>query len=72
MGIIRRMGKEGDVPTRWEVGDEGQIQIARERFDECIRKGGLAFNLDSDPGERIREFDPNAKENVLMPQIAGG
>jgi hypothetical protein len=74
MGIIRRMGKEGDVPTKWEFGDVESTKVAEERFAEGIKRGMLAFNLDkpSEPGEAINAFDPSAREIVLIPQIAGG
>jgi len=74
MGILRRMGKDGDIPTRWELDDEGSIQVARETFDQALHRRMLAFRLDAgrEPGEQIKEFDPSAKEIVLIPQIAGG
>jgi hypothetical protein len=72
MGILRRMGKQGDVPTKWELDDNGSIQVAEERFNDAIRNHMLAFNMDAGEGERISKFDPNAKEIVLIPQIAGG
>lgn len=75
MGVIRRMGKEGDTETRWSVGNDGEIKIAKERFDESIKRGMLAFSLESlgkCEGEQIMEFDPNANEIVLIPKIAGG
>ena len=72
MGVIRRMGKAGDIATKWELDDDGSIQVARERFDEALRNRMLAFNMDVGEGERITAFDPSAKEIVLIPQIAGG
>lgn len=72
MGILRRMGKQGDVPTKWELNDEGSIQVARERFDDAMKNRMLAFDMDEGEGSRIKEFDPNAREIVLIPQIAGG
>lgn len=72
MGVIRRMGKEGDIPTKWELDDEGSIKLAQDRFNEALRNKMLAFNMDEGEGERITSFDPKAKEIVLIPQIAGG
>lgn len=74
MGVLRRMGKQGDVPTLWELDDAGSVQVARERFDDAIGRRMLAFNLapGGEPGEQITEFDPTAKEIVLIPMIAGG
>ena len=72
MGMLRRMGKQGDVPTKWELDDEGTIKVAESRFNDAIKSGMLAFNMDEGEGERIRTFDPKAREIVLIPQIAGG
>lgn len=72
MGVLRRMGKQGDVPTKWELDDDGSIKVAQERFDDAMRNRMLAFNMDVGEGERITSFDPKAKEIVLIPQIAGG
>lgn len=74
MGIIRRMGKEGDTETRWSVDDAGQIKVAKERFDDSLKRGMLAFSLlgSFGEGEPLKEFDPKAEEIVLIPRIAGG
>ena len=72
MGVLRRMGKQGDIPTKWELDDQGSVQVATERFNEALRNHMLAFNMDEGEGQRISTFDPSAKEIVLIPQIAGG
>jgi hypothetical protein len=74
MGILRRMGRQGDIPTQWEIDDEGSVREAQKHFDEMIGKGGLAFKFDKDggEGEQIDAFDPNAKEIIVTPRIAGG
>lgn len=72
MGVLRRMGRQGDVPTRWEVDDEGQVVEAAKRFNDALKHGMLAFDLTTEPGEQIKVFKPAAKEIVLIPQIAGG
>jgi hypothetical protein len=72
MGVLRRMGKDGDIPTKWELDDEGSVQVARERFDDALGRKMLAFKMDGGEGEQIKEFDPSAKEVVLIPAIAGG
>jgi len=68
------LGKEGDTEARWEVGNDGEIEVAKERFDESLKRGMLAFSFvtPGEGGDPIKVFDPNAKEIVLIPQIAGG
>ena len=72
MGVIRRMGKQGDIPTKWELDDEGSVKQAQSVFDDAMRAKMLAFNMDEGGGEQIKSFDPKAREIVLIPQIAGG
>lgn len=73
--VLRRIGKQGDVEHRWEVGtDDGRIQEAESTFNEMLKKGGLAFGFNAPGGEgrQLDAFDPGVKEIVVFPRIAGG
>lgn len=69
MGVIRKLGVEGDVETAWEVGDDGTVKEARQVFDLAVKeKQYLAFA----DGEQVREFVPEAGEIILTRRLVGG
>ena len=73
--VLRRIGKQGDVEHRWEVGlDDGRIHEAERTFNKMLSNGGLAFGFDKpdDVGRQLDAFDPAVKEIVVFPRIAGG
>ncbi len=53
MGVLRRMGKDGDIPTKWELDDAGSIQVAQEKFNDALGRRMLAFKMDAGEGERF-------------------
>ncbi len=73
MGIIRWMSAEGDTELTWDHADPYSIDRAREMIERAFREGRGVFNLKQDGvGERLHEFDPYAREIVVIPQIKGG
>lgn len=48
--------------------------MAQDTFEAQLKKGHLAFALDKNgqQGEQIKEFDPNLKNIILVPQMKGG
>jgi hypothetical protein len=75
MGTLRILdGRHGDLETPWARGDATALQTAETRFDEMVKKGYLAFDVEpgTNQGEQIRRFNPEAKEIVLVPQMRGG
>lgn len=75
MGMLRILdGRHGDLETPWEVNDQPATDTARERFEDAIKRGYVAFDVEAgtNQGEQIKKFDPAAKEIVLIPQMRGG
>lgn len=73
MGIIRWMCADGDTQLAWDTCNPASIDRAREMIERAFREGRGVFGLDeTGVGVRLREFDPNAREIVVIPQIKGG
>jgi len=81
MGKMRTMGRRGDTTLVWgedtatadeEFTDEATV---RAQFDAIVKDQGFtAFSTRTvgEPADRVTEFDPNAKELILVPPMAGG
>lgn len=61
------------VTLTWRVEDAGEVASAKERFEQYVSCGWLAFTIK--PGDRkiqIFEFDPELESVVLIPFAEGG
>ena len=65
---------KGDRTVGWDPSDEGEVQRARELFDELRTKTGhMAYVLeDGRRGRQLTEFDPTAREIIIAPPLRGG
>jgi hypothetical protein len=73
MGTIRWMCSEGDRQVTWSVTDAASLDSAREMVERAFAEGRGVFRIGEDGvGERLHEFDPQAREIVVIPQIKGG
>ena len=74
------MDKTGDTKVVWDPHDEESVAEARRTFN-MLKKKNFAFfrqkgskgNVgSSEKGKVIREFDPDAREIIAVPPLAGG
>jgi len=73
MGTIRWMSAEGDTQVAFDETDTASMERAREMIERAFGEGRGVFAVDEEGvGVRLREFDPRAKEIVVIPQIKGG
>jgi len=73
MGVIRWMGPEGDTQVAWDEQDTASMERAQQMIERAFREGRGVFGVDDQGvGVRLHEFDPKAKEIVVIPQIKGG
>jgi hypothetical protein len=73
MGMIRWMSHEGDTQVAWDRTDTESLDRARTMIERAFEEGRGVFTVDEEGvGVRMREFDPNAREIVVIPQIKGG
>jgi hypothetical protein len=72
---MRVMGKPGDTRVAWDPANTEEVRHARQMFDDLVRdKRYAAFRI-AEPGargERITRFDPDAREILMVPPVAGG
>jgi hypothetical protein len=69
-GILRVLSSRGDDEYAWE--DRKSTAAAKKVFDDLIAKHHAAFAKKDDGHERIKEFDPNAKEIIMVKPLVGG
>jgi hypothetical protein len=76
MGTIRVMGASGDTATVWAPEDEAAVAEAERIFKEATAQGRAAFatlvGQKPEEAERVREFNPEAEEIVIIAPMAGG
>lgn len=81
MGVLRVLCSQGDAVYTWdteraETGDPGAreaVEEAERIIREAQARGAVAFKtVPGKPAEKIRQFDPQADEIVVVPRIAGG
>jgi hypothetical protein len=85
VGMLRVMSRRGDDRFTWpdlkrdsdflELADEQKraVEEAERLFAEERKKGATAFLVEAGkPAQRIDEFDPLAKEIILVPRVVGG
>ena len=74
MGELNIMDGSGHVSCKWDPSNNESITLARETYDQCIKKGARAFLLNDDggEGEMIEDFDPSAGTILLVPPLRGG
>jgi hypothetical protein len=81
MAVLRIMNSSGDRSVRWDrgkvqVGDPEAMAAVREAervFEEAKARGATGFKVTPGrPAERIEQFDPEAEQIIVVPQVAGG
>jgi hypothetical protein len=67
------MDATGDTRHHFDANDRAAVAEAEKRFMELTGAGFTAAKR-TGPGksERIREFDPTAKETLFIPRLIGG
>lgn len=81
MGTLRVISSRGDDRVQWneqdaQAGDSvaiAAIQEAERIFAKERTKGATAFRVvEGKPAERLEQFDPQAKQIILVPRVVGG
>lgn len=68
MCLMRVLDDNGDTRLVWNRRDQGEVEEARAKFDEYVKKGYRAYLCRSDgsKGRRIETFDSLLEEMILM------
>ncbi|MBI3910407.1 MAG: hypothetical protein HY320_05670 [Armatimonadetes bacterium] len=73
MGLLLIMNSRGDTRVAWDVADAGSLDRARRMVEEAYAQGKGVFRLDeAGVATRLKEFDPEAREIVVIPRLRGG
>jgi len=73
LSSIHILDHSGDLEHKWDPGDPDSVSIAREVFAKAQKKKMLIYKVGRQGDrEQIREFDPEAKHIVAIPQLQGG
>ena len=66
--------REGHQSVTWDPTVEDEVRNAEARFQEFSAQGYNAYKVDEGKtdGEQIKEFDAQAFEILLAPQMQGG
>lgn len=74
MGVLRILGRSGDVTVTWDPRVREDVEETRRRFDDIVEHGYLVFDLDpvTKEGHQVRTFDPNASEMRAFRPMVGG
>lgn len=75
-GTMRVLSQSaGDTRVTWSRRNAAEVAAARRSFDELTSAPNnfAAFSVSAGQrGERIKEFDPEAEEILIVPPVAGG
>ena len=69
-GKLRVLSSRGDDEYAWT--DKKSADKAMKVFDDLIAKKHAAFAKRGDSHERIKEFDPDASEIIMVKPLVGG
>lgn len=66
--LMRVLDDNGDTRLVWNRRDQAEVDEARAKFDEYIKKGHRAYVCRSDgtKGRRVETFDSMMEELILM------
>lgn len=74
-GELAIMDKTGDTKLMWTVGNQAEMDAAKELFEKLRKQGYLAYKAvgeKGDKGEVLTSFDPEAGRIIMVPALKGG
>jgi hypothetical protein len=74
---MHELNKTGDTLTTWNPSNAAEVAKVREKFDEIIRQGHMAYRADvtgkQTPGTtQLKVFDPEAERIIVVKPLMGG
>lgn len=74
MGILSIMDQTGHSTLEFDKADPAQLEAAQAKFMELVgeRKFTAAERTASGTIQKVKGFNPDAAETVLIPQLVGG
>lgn len=73
MNEFKVLDPNGHTRTVWDPENPSEVEEARRKFNELMRRGFRAFRVgDGGDGVPRGTFDPKEKETLFVPPIHGG
>lgn len=74
VGTLAAIDQSGDTKAIWDPRNTDEVAAARKTFTDLKAKGYMAYKLrqDGEPGELLRDFDPEAAQIIMRPRMQGG
>jgi hypothetical protein len=70
--VLRILDSTGDTTVRYDPLDEGSLRDVEARFAALMEQNFVAFDVSTQPGRILTQFDPAATEIIVSPRFAGG
>jgi hypothetical protein len=70
--ILRILDHHGDTKLTYDPADAAAVDDIERRFNQLMKRSFVAFDVSTQPGRVMTEFDPNATEIIISPRFAGG
>lgn len=72
--ILKILTENGDDRITWDKENGPQAKAAKERFLKLLDQGYMAFSVDNKgkKNRRIKEFDVDAEEIIMVPKTVKG
>jgi hypothetical protein len=72
--VISTLGRRGDSRFSWNPRNQTEVDEAERHFNELKAKGYRAFrvNEEGEKAGQMSDFDREAREILMVPQIVGG
>lgn len=72
--VMKILTDEGDERLVWDRDNGREAKQAKKRFLDLIKQGYTAFSvdLDSQKNRKIKEFDVDAEEILMVPEVVKG
>jgi hypothetical protein len=74
-GELAIMDRTGDTKLMWAVGNQIEMDAAKELFEKLRKQGYMAYKAvgeKGDKGEVLHSFDPEAGRIIMVPALKGG
>ncbi len=72
--VMKILTEKGDERIVWDRENGRQAKQAKQKFLELLKKGYTAFSVDhaSEKNRKIKEFDIDAEEIMMVPETVKG
>lgn len=72
--VMRVLNDSGDDRIVWDRDNGFEAMDAKKKFEDLLRKGYKAYSVRADgkKGRRIKEFDVDAEDIIMVPKTSAG